>query len=423
MVLGSDFMRVGLVTFSLMNLREGGAERHVREFVNIAKTRFELVLFPTLNTYLQVENEEDKNALIKRAQELEKEGITLASEFYSLVDRSITRKERLLNFVDFRLLRELSKAYYSDLNKIDFLFSPNFISPDVVLMASHSGKGYGILINGYIAPLHMDPLLYSIYKFRIGQESFLSSLPKNLLISNYWAKAIKIMKNNPPKFVAGVNRVAIEGVIGKLPTNHVILDPGFAIDPSIVKYRSEAKDNYAIFAAARVEPSKGMLDLLRIMKLLKSADVKLKIMGRLKSDSSNFYRLAERYGVRDKIEYLGFLSGEEKYKVMSSARVMVYPSHDDTNALVVMESLAVGTPVVTYAIPGIKYVYDGVPGVTLVKEFNYDGMAKEINKIMHTQYSLNDEKLQKLLSHHSSWAKVVDQEVNLILKYGIKDMK
>ncbi|MCY0863308.1 MAG: glycosyltransferase [Metallosphaera prunae] len=408
-------MRVGLVTFSLTNLREGGAERHVREFVNIAKTRFELVLFPTLNTYLQVEDEEDRNALIKKAQELEKEGITLASEFYSLVDHSITRKEYLLNFVDFGLLHKLSRAYHSNLNKVDFLFSPNFISPDVVVMAKHSGKGYGILINGYIAPLHMDSLSYSIYKSRIGQEGFLTSLPKNLVISIYWNRAVRLMRTYPPRFVAGVNRATIEDKIGALPTKYVVLDPGFAIDPSITRYRSKAKENYALFAAARLEPSKGIFDLVKIMKYLRHTDIRVKIMGKFKFNPVRFYRLAERYGVRDKIEYLGFISGEEKYKVISSARVMIYPSHDDINALTILESLAVDTPVIAYSIPGLRYAYDGTPGVTLVKEFDYKTMARETNKAMNTPYSFNSEKLEKFISHHSSWYKVVEQEMDLIM--------
>ncbi|MCG3109975.1 D-inositol-3-phosphate glycosyltransferase [Metallosphaera sp. J1] len=410
-------MKLGVITFSLTNISEGGAERHIREFIKRARSEFEIYLFPTLNTYLQIHNDEDRSRLINKVKELEKEGIMLTSQFQYLVDRTITSREYLWNFLDFRLLKEISKLYSAELMMMDYLFAPNFVSPDVAVMAKLTGKKYGILINGYIAPLHMGPLSYSRYKSRIGQEGFVRSLPKNILISNYWEKAIKIMRANPPDFVAGVNKVAIEGVVGSLPTNHIILDPGFAIEQTVTKYRREKKDDYALFVSARLEPSKGIFDLVKIMRRLRDNRINLKIMGRFKSDFNKFNNLAKKYGVLDKIEYLGFLEGEEKYKIISSAKVMVYPSHDDTNALVILESLAVNTPVIAYAIPGIRYAYDGVPGVTLVREFDYEAMANELRRAMSAKGLVGNSKLEKFILHHSSWERVTEQEINLILRH------
>ncbi|WP_054836881.1 glycosyltransferase family 4 protein [Metallosphaera hakonensis] len=264
----------------------------------------------------------------------------------------------------------------------------------------------------------MGPLSYSRYKAKIGQESFLTSLPKSLLISRFWRKAVDIMRRYPPKFVAGVNKVAVEGVMSAIPTNLVVVDPGFAVDPSIVNYRVVQKGNFALFATARLEPGKGILDLVKVMKYLADVDMKVKIMGRLKEKySEKFYRLAERYGVRDRIEYLGFILGEDRYKVMSEAKVMIYPSHDDTNSLVILESLAVNTPVVAYDIPGIRYVYSDIPGVILVKEFDHERMAREVRKVIQSKESpINEGKVAEFISHHNSWAEVAEQEINLVLK-------
>jgi len=57
----------------------------------------------------------------------------------------------------------------------------------------------------------------------------------------------------------------------------------------------------------------------------------------------------------------GFLPKEKYYETLARARALVYPSHSDSFSLVILESLAVGTPVVTYDIPGPRSVYGGSP--------------------------------------------------------------
>lgn len=103
-------MKLGIVTHSLTNLNEGGAERHVKEFIRNARNAFELYLFPTLDTYLQIQDEQDQRLLIQRVKDLEKEGISVVSSFYSILEWKISKKDRLVNFLDFRLFRRLARV-------------------------------------------------------------------------------------------------------------------------------------------------------------------------------------------------------------------------------------------------------------------------------------------------------------------------
>jgi Glycosyltransferase len=60
------------------------------------------------------------------------------------------------------------------------------------------------------------------------------------------------------------------------------------------------------------------------------------------------------------VEYLGFVSQDKLIDVVSKAKVLVYPSHFDSFPLVILESLALGTPVIAYKIPGVRSVYAGL---------------------------------------------------------------
>ena len=70
-----------------------------------------------------------------------------------------------------------------------------------------------------------------------------------------------------------------------------------------------------------------------------------------------------RLGVR----YLGFVDGEEKYSVLARSWLMIYPSRYDSFPISVLESLACGTPVIAYDIPGIVLNYKYCRAVMTVK--------------------------------------------------------
>ena len=71
--------------------------------------------------------------------------------------------------------------------------------------------------------------------------------------------------------------------------------------------------------------------------------------------------LENKYG--DRVEFVGFKRGVELAQYYASADVMVFPSRTDTFGLVLIESMASGTPVAAYPVMGPKDVIaDGVSG-------------------------------------------------------------
>ncbi|MCF3138001.1 glycosyltransferase family 4 protein [Paenarthrobacter sp. AR 02] len=82
-------------------------------------------------------------------------------------------------------------------------------------------------------------------------------------------------------------------------------------------------------------------------------------------------------GLTHRVRMLGWLSGEEKFRALSNARLMVVPSRHETFGLVAIDALATGTPVITFNIPCLREIVP--PGAGwLVEAFDVDAFAEEI---------------------------------------------
>ena len=60
------------------------------------------------------------------------------------------------------------------------------------------------------------------------------------------------------------------------------------------------------------------------------------------------------------IGFLGFKSGDEKYEVLSRAKVFLFPSHFESFGIVYLDAISVGTPVVEYDLPWFGFHKGGV---------------------------------------------------------------
>ncbi len=68
--------------------------------------------------------------------------------------------------------------------------------------------------------------------------------------------------------------------------------------------------------------------------------------------------------VRKRIEYRGFLEGNEKWALLRGTQVFVLPSRHEAHPVSLLEALAAGTPVLVSDIPQMKYVEDLDLGLT-----------------------------------------------------------
>jgi len=109
--------------------------------------------------------------------------------------------------------------------------------------------------------------------------------------------------------------------------------------------RDFARDDSTILFLGRVNWKKG-IDLL-IESLTSLPEMRLVVAG---NDEEHYIprlsELAERIGVKQRVEFRGSVSGDEKDKLLGSARVLVLPSISENFGNVVIEAMAAATPVI-----------------------------------------------------------------------------
>lgn len=113
--------------------------------------------------------------------------------------------------------------------------------------------------------------------------------------------------------------------------------------------------HFTLLFLSRIDPKKG-LELL--LQALAQTPYHLRIAG--SGDPAyiaSLKALAERLGIADRLEWLGWVEGEAKFRLLAEADLFVLSSYNENFANVVIESLAVGTPVLLSGQVGLsRYV-------------------------------------------------------------------
>jgi glycogen(starch) synthase len=137
------------------------------------------------------------------------------------------------------------------------------------------------------------------------------------------------------------------------------IDPsGWVPDPSLVaRYRDElaSADGPLLAFAGRLVHEKGLQELIKALPLLRSdhPGVRLAVAG-TGHDLEEQQDRARRYGVEDRIAWLGFVGEHDLAALFGAADVVVVPSLYEPFGLVALEAQAVGTPVAVSDTGGLR---------------------------------------------------------------------
>jgi len=160
-----------------------------------------------------------------------------------------------------------------------------------------------------------------------------------------------------------------------------VADRGFPQDRLLTIYNgvdipeANCKDGDYILSLGRLVRLKGLDALVRAMQHTKC---QLRICGE-GPERRNLERLSQHLGLTDRIDFMGWISEEEKHRMLCECRMFVIPSVHEAYGMVAAEAMSYGKPVISSNTGGLPEVV-GDAGV-LVPPQDEKALAEAINAL------------------------------------------
>lgn len=189
------------------------------------------------------------------------------------------------------------------------------------------------------------------------------------------------------------------------------------VDVNLVQAVSKRvkKQKYDAVFMKRIQAVKGIFDLIEIWRLVvrKKPTAKLIIIGS-GHDEDQAKKLVATLGLGKNIKFLGpVYNYQEKFTYLAQSRLFLLPTYEENWAIVIGESMATGTPVLTYNLPELTQVWKNF--ATYIPLGNKTIFAHKILTL------LSDSPKRRTLSRKAinfiadyDWQKIAEQELSLI---------
>jgi len=336
------------------------------------------------------------------------------------------KKIKLLFFILFpyivyySMLKTYIKYYFDSSEDFDIIYSQHE-TLDCAMLAYLLSK---LKRKPFIILLQLEP--YRNFRDFLSIQSFHSFRDIATVLENFnlnYSKMLLYKSIVNSQFFKGFLAVSAAPIeISNLQrSKYSILNPGNAFKSNLFSMRKKTnnKTNDAIFFA-RISKEKGIFNLIRIWKQISYtlSHAKLFVYGSgSKATVKKLIMQIKSNNLDDTFFYCGYIENEQElYEKVAISKIFLYPSYSDAFPLGIIESLALGTPVVAYDIPAVNNVYSNLNAVKIVKKGDIKGFSQEILKIFALdaksyEEMIEEPRLKEFLTKHSIWKNVVDNEV------------
>lgn len=143
--------------------------------------------------------------------------------------------------------------------------------------------------------------------------------------------------------------------------------------------------NKIVLFIGRISKEKGFLDACLAVKNLLNLDGSYRFMVAGEAVDKEIFFEKSVVEISRNIEYLGWISGDEKVNVLTQATVVLCPSYFEAFGLSALEASAFGTPVIAYDVGGLSdIVADQVTGA-LVEKGDIHGLSESLIGIVSNE--------------------------------------
>lgn len=188
------------------------------------------------------------------------------------------------------------------------------------------------------------------------------------------------------------------------------------IDLKYFENIKKAEETYDGVFLARLNYSKGILDLIEIWKNVcgELPGAKLAVIGGGGDEEKKYLqkRIAENK-LEKNIALLGFVEDEKAHPILKSGKVFLFPSHEEGWGIAIAEAMVCGLPVVSWDLPVYKEIFEDY--TMQIKENDLDLFS---NKVL--EFLKNDAMRKKVGENGKafikkySWENVAEKELEII---------
>ena len=199
----------------------------------------------------------------------------------------------------------------------------------------------------------------------------------------------------PSKFLAGAV------IDGGIPERMITIKPHFVHAPPEVNYE---KNDYLIYVG-RLSAEKGIQTLVSACKFV--PDIKVLILGD-GAMKEEVVASAEQHDLN--MDFIGFVDQDKVFEYVRKAKALIMPSECyEVFGLSVIESLAVGTPVIASAIGGLdELIQNGINGYKYLP-----GDARELARLMRMIVTTDIKELE--VSARRDFEAKYSEESNIVI--------
>ncbi len=164
--------------------------------------------------------------------------------------------------------------------------------------------------------------------------------------------------------------------------------------------------NKFILFVGRLHPKKGIDLLIKAFSKLKDTDIRLKIAGPFSEYKKELDVLIKSLDIENRVDFLGIVTGKEKYQLFKDAWVFVAPSYSEVVGMVNLEAGILSTPVITTYQTGLYKEWNDNGGILINP--NIEELYKALSEIINwTETERNDRgnSLKQFIIENYSWEK------------------
>lgn len=162
--------------------------------------------------------------------------------------------------------------------------------------------------------------------------------------------------------------------------------------PNVIKNNTIKSDNNTILFAATLYKAKGYLDLIEAFGKIAKQHPTWRLLLAGNGDRQEGIAMAKKYGIEERVEFLGWIKGEKKEEVFRTSTIFCLPSYAEGFPMAVLDAWAYGLPVITTPVGGIPDIVTDGKEALLFKPGDIATLSEKLELL------INDATLRENLS-------------------------